>query len=169
MLEKYWNRARYLNLNYGVANDALQYPFHITLTGFFTTDHPDIMVGKIQNILNRVDPRKNKAQGFHYTYPKLFPHQQNHDENQLHYRGIGIRSPQISNFLKELETCFPLLNIKSDIHLTLYHNILTSHLSFYERMVSELLNLSAWSNSWSLVLWRTNDALTQWEIVQEFA
>lgn len=183
-MEKYWLKAKAI-CKTGIKNDAMKYPFHITLTSFFQiSDEKTLnsLISSIENKINSLSGKNlvsdtetyyvpSKSYISHYTKNIAYNFSQNFNLNEkekLFFKGISLNSPEVINMINNLQKDFNFIKAKPDLHMTLYHNVnFWGRQMFENEIISENMNSNT-CDKWKFILWKSNKNHTIWEKVKEF-
>lgn len=134
-----------------VHNNAIIYPFHSTLSGFFETEN-------IQNICRGIEEIFSVNNGFEVEGFKFS------DNGPL--KTINFKCPEIKEKLDKLQSKFNFIRCpsKNCLHFTLCNQIKESDNIFFKKLISENIDISEWEPmGWNVILWKI-DENGIWEI-----
>ena len=145
-LSEYWEKSRKITES-GIQNEAVKYPFHITLTGFFETSDPYSIINRIGEFSQNVIHEKRPV-----TTLKLATTYDTSHKTGLMY--VGITAPKISKFLGWLKREFPFISTPSQqsLHLTLFNRVKRQDIHRFKEEMN-ILPLEDWTDDWCFALW----------------
>ena len=154
-VSKYWDMCT--EICKGYTNYALMYPFHVSLTGFFTLDE--------KNLEEELDHVIEIGR-------EVFKNLQDKPVTDFHsysfrgMSGITIKVPSISDKLFILEN-IPGVKSKTGLHLTLYHEVEDSIRKIIENTTNiKIVRETEWENI-DVILWKFDDK-GKWIQVYDF-
>lgn len=158
LLDEYWCCANLLYKKHGIVNECIKYPFHITLTSFFKLDDETTLNLLIKKIIEIKQETSIKYINIGKRYGVI------NNLTEKYFRANYINSEDLIMFCKKIQYYFPFLNVKNNLHLSLYNNVSPKFVDLYEKL---LLKLGAINNKdWDLILWKTDGKV--WNIVKKF-
>ncbi len=136
-LNNFWN-LNYQLINSGKLprNDGMKYMPHVTLTSFFKTNNPEMIL-------------ENARRSFKFTTNKLVTSYSK--IRHPNFTAIGLKSDILKSSINKLLNLEPELSssVQDNLHLTLTNNCPDNYILNKE---TELMN--EWDNEWDIVMWK---------------
>lgn len=140
-LEKYWTNAK----NKDISNSALEYPFHMTLTSFFSAKYIDNILSKINEKLDII--RGSKKDSFILKFNRV----DGNNSFRAIYMEPGKEMQEFLESLKDIEEIHK--PITTDLHFTLYNKVPLNGREWYRKEV-ENISLTNTDDNWHIILWK---------------
>jgi hypothetical protein len=160
--EKYWNVSTKACKMMNIKNVALLYPYHATLTGFFTLDDANVadFVVKFRSIFHNVG-KKTTIPEFSYSKHRF--------DNGMHCASLRFSHDDIEKKIRELQKAtenLAKITPKNDLHFSLYYPLNDrDNQLLYEttkNLVDDIFNTKF--SQMSVCMWKTDGK--NWTIVE---
>ena len=172
-LSEFWVIAKRVCGPYGsrYTNDAIKYPFHVTLTSFFRlndqtklTELIDIAKTVFKDISSTPVIDSTPYDITPYNVPRGFTH-------GLNMSGLKLSAPQVTKAIHKLTDKASGYGVKSkvanDLHLTLYNKVNHIIRDSLECSKPPVIRATPWDKV-RIILWETNDSYSYWKQVHKF-
>ena len=147
-------RAEAINKKLG-PNQALNYPFHISLTSFFDSSSE----AEIESILDAINEGGNGLKIDEVGYVTK--------DNMI---VVGIKSDSINNFIESLQEQFPELiesPSKENLHLTLAYQFSPKDYQKIIQIIKQHIDLTTWDpREWTVKLWYYDPRSATWDLMR---
>lgn len=171
-IKDYWECSKKVCGDNGsrARNDALKYPFHVTLTSFFCLEDESKLQALVEiakEAFSHVDENP-VISSITYSHPHISPKIGPRSNDNM--SGLSIIAPSVSNAtfkLVENAKDFYLRKV-DDLHLTIYNHTSYKTMERLEKIGTLNVVRSIQWNDVALILWETDDTYSYWKKVHQF-